>query len=375
MTQRERVLAGCLLGAVVGFGGYKLVKSQVVEPRRALIADIQKERARRDELEVRLNAADKTKEAWQAQTKQTLHVDWAEARAVFRRDVTTLLDRNNLITDTTRVRPIKEDIKKTGPWEGFVEVPLSVDGVRGTLSDLVNFLRDLYQRPYLVRVDSLRLSADRGRRSAGRKDKAAVTDLQVNIVMTISTLVLPKLPDLEHPTFDLVGLDDPNSEQLFVSAARLRAEDVEAYNEIARVNFFEPYQPPVARQEVKQRPVVKRQETPKPPPPPPDPRRDADKWVLSGIGRLDDGPIAYVINSDQPLNPPTEYRLNDAADDGNVVLLVSEGMVVRVPPSTGRRQPPKNFFYPLGCNFKEREEVNPAEHPEVARLLRLVLKQ
>ena len=379
MTQRERVMAGCLVGAVVVFGGYKLVKSQVVEPRRRLIASIGKERARRDDFEARLNAAEKTTQVWQTLTQRTLHADWAEAGAVFRRDVTTLLDRNKLITGDaeTRIGSLQERVVRKGAREGFVEVSVRVEAVCDALSDLVDFLRDLYQRPYFVRVDSLTVGADNARGLRERRGRRATGALQLKIRMMLTTLVLPKAPNLEHATFELASLDDPDSEQLFASAARLRAEDIDTYSEIARVNFFKAYEPPPAKPKPKpepeERPVARKPTPTKPPPP--DPRRDADKWVLTGVARLDDGPIAYVLNTDDPLEPPSEYRLNDEADDGRVVLLVPEGIVIRVTAERGGRQPPKNYFYPLGCNFKEREEVNPAEHPEIARMLRLVLKQ
>jgi hypothetical protein len=96
--------------------------------------------------------------------------------------------------------------------------------------------------------------------------------------------------------------------------------------------------------------------------------------VLQGVGGLEEGPVAYVVDPDDPTEPPQEYRLNDEVDDGKLVLIVPEGMVVRVPPKSGQRQPPTHYFYPLGSNFKEREEVDPSVHPQVSRLLQLVLK-
>jgi len=374
MTQHEKVLAGCLVGVIAVAGGYAFAKSKVYEPRRQLKADISKEVAWREKLELRLQGAEKVVRAWQMHTGQTLHAEPFDAHQAFREDVGDLLDRNKL-AESRSITKYKERVEKKGARQGFVELPLSVR-VTGKLADLVNFLKDLYQRPYVVRVDKLNLSAELGRTSKSRKGRGGSAEPKLNITMTLSTLVLPKLKDVAHPTIDLETINNPTSGPVLVSASRLRAEDPELYNEIPRKNIFKLYEPPqVVVKPPQEKPRGNGPPPPPPPPPPRDPRRDADKFVLNGVGQLRDGPVAYVINTDEPTEPPTEYRLNDEADDGKVVLIVSEGIVVRVSPKRGQRQPPKDYFYPLGGNFKEREEVNPSAHPGVSRLLRLVLKQ
>ncbi|MFQ5804869.1 MAG: GspMb/PilO family protein [Phycisphaerae bacterium] len=374
MTQHEKVLAGCLVGAIVAAGGYTLAKSKVYEPRQRLKADISNEIARRERLEVRLQGAEKTVRAWHKQTGQTLHAESFEAHQAFRKDVGDLLDRNKLSEDRT-ISTYKVRREKKGARQGFVELPLSVR-VKGKLGDLVNFLRDLYQRPYVVRVDKLRLSAELGRRSRSKKGRGTSAEPKLSITMTLSTLVLPKIKDVEHSTIDLKAMNDPEAEPLLVSDRRLSEEDPIAYNEIPRNNIFKLYEPPPAPPPPR---VDRKQEAPKvveqPEKPPADPRRDAHKFVLSGVGQTPEGPVAYVIHTDEPTEPPKEYRLNESADDGKVVLIVPEGMVVRVPPGKGRSDSPQNYFYPLGGNFKEREEVSPSEHPDIEHMLRLVLKQ
>lgn len=375
MNQREKLLASCVAGVVGISIGYTLIKSQVYEPGKKLTADIKKETELRDRLQVRLNGADKTVQTWRKQTGQTLSDDWFAAHQAFREDVSLLLKRNNL-TDELKISKYKERIEKKGAREGFVELPLSVR-VNGRLGDLDNFLKDYFQRPYFVRLDKLTLGAEQTRKS--KKKKSGPAEPKLSIVMTLSTLVLPKVEDADHPTFDLAALNDPDpeAEPVPASAARLRREDPVEYNEIAHVNFFKIYEsppPPKTKIEPKSKQVV---EKPEPPPPPPklDPRRDAHKFVVSGMGWLDDGPIAYIVKTDQPGDPPDEYRLNDEIDDGRLVLVVPEGLVVRVTGERGRHQLAKNYFYPLGSTFKDREEVDPSEHPKIARQLRVVLKR
>lgn len=197
-------------------------------------------------------------------------------------------------------------------------------------------------------------------------------------MMTLTTLVLPKVEDIDHPTLDLAAFDDPESKVELTLSPRLREEDPVTYNEIASVNIFEIDKPPpprvVTKTPTKKTPVVK-QPVEKTTPVKVDPRRDAHKFVVTGVGHLSDGPVAYVINTDAAVQPPTRYQLNDDVDGGKVVLIAPEGMVVRLPPEGTRREPPKNYFYALGLTFKDRKEVNPTDHPEIARLLRVVLKQ
>jgi Tfp pilus assembly protein PilO len=374
MTQREKILASCVAGVVVVYGGFKLIESKVYEPATQLTADIQKERDYRDRLQVRLNGAEKITQAWEKYTRQTLSEDPFAAHQAFRTDVGLLLERNSL-TEGLKISQLRERIEKKGPRQDFVELPLSVR-VTGRLGNLDNFLKDFFQRPYLVRLDKLDLAAEQIPKS--RRKKGSSTEPKLSITMTLSTLVLPNPKGVDHPVFDLAMLTDPDqeAEAVLVSAARLRQEDVDVYAKIADPNpfeiYYEPPPPPPPPEHPKQ-PEQPKVEGPKPPPPPPpDPRRNADKFVLNGVGRVDDGPIAYVINSDESGEPPEEYRLNDEIDDGRLVLIVPEGIVVR---THGHRQPAKNYFYPLGGTFKDREEVNPTEHPQIERQLRVVLKQ
>jgi Tfp pilus assembly protein PilO len=369
MTQQEKVLAGCLVGVIAVAGGYTLVKSKIIAPRVRLKQEIKQETERLGMLETRLASAPKKISAWQAHTRQTLHTDWPVAHATFREDVEDLLKRNGL-TEGLTFNQLPERPDKKGAREGFVELPLSVN-VKGELDNLVNFLKDLYQRPYLVRIEKLHLGAELSGRSKGRKGRGGGGEPKLSISMTLSTLVLPKLEDVGHPTIDLEAMNSPDGDVVLASTARL-SEDPDAYNEIARTNIFDIYEPPQVAVKPPEPKPAKPERGPEPPrPPPPPPRPDL---VLLGVGRLDDGPVAYVVNADDPTEPPEAYSLNAEVDDGRLVLIVPEGIVVRVSAEGVRGRPAKTYFYPLGANFKEREEVDPVQHPEVSRLLQLVLK-
>ena len=378
MNQRERVLASCVAGVIVAYGGFTLVKSQVYEPGKELAADIQEELACREELQVRLNGAAKTIQAWQRQTGQTLDGEWFAAHQTFREDVSLLLKRNNL-TEDLKINKYREHIDKDGSREGFVELPLSVR-VNGKLGDLGNFLKDFFQRPYVVRLDKLELTAEQTSKS--KKRRGGRTEPKLGISMTLSTLVLPNVKGVDHPMFDLAAFNnpDPDVELVMVTPRRLWQEQMDRYGEIVEKDPFTNYEPPspppppppVTQKEPQQE---KTDDPPPPPPPPLDPRPKAHKLVLNGVGWLDDGPIAYVTNTDAPGDPPDGYRLNDNVDDGRLVLILPEGIAVRVTPKGASRQPAKDYFYPLGGTFRDREEINPSEHPSIARQLQVVLKQ
>jgi len=381
MNQRERVLAGCMAAVLVGYGGFTLIKSQVVDPREGLTEDIKTQSERRDHLQILLNGADKIVGDWQKQTGQTLGLEAGAAQDAFREDVNTLLQRHKLTQDLV-ITPYKARVERKGYRENFTELPISVR-TKGKLADVVSFMKDLYQRPYVVRVDKLSLVAEHGRKSSRKKKAGRPPEPTLSVSMTLSTLVLPPIDEIEHPTLDLAAYNDPAREVEPVAvASRLAFEDMEEYGEIAEKNFFWIYEPPPPV--VKKTPKPEPNEEPKVKPTPTttpkvvvDVRKDADKWVLCGMGWVDAGPIAYVTNIDDAGMPPEEYYLNDEIDDGRLVLIVPEGMVVRV---AGEKQgtrtlPPKNYFYPLGETFKDRVEVQPAKHPQIAQLLQQVLKQ
>jgi hypothetical protein len=377
MNQREKILAGCVAGVLVGYVGFALFKSQVREPRDQLKNLIQGEKEYRARLQARLDRADEKIGVWNGYTSQTLHEEWFAAHQAFREDVGLLLKRNNLTQDL-KINKYKERVEEKGPREGFVELPLSVR-VDGKLSDLDNFLKDFFQRPYLVRLDKLQLNAEQG--GSAQRKRGGSDEPNLSITMTLSTLVLPKVKNVDHPTFDLAAYNhpDPEAEVVMATPRRLWQEDMDRYGEIVEKNPFKNYEPPPPPPPppAKQRePERKRDDRPPVSVPPPDPRRDADKFVLNGMGWLDDGPIAYVTRTDEPGEPPTGYRLNDDVDDGRLVLVVPAGIVVRTAaPLHGARQQSKNYFYPLGGTFKDREEVNPSDHPEIERQLRVVLRQ
>ena len=71
---------------------------------------------------------------------------------------------------------------------------------------------------------------------------------------------------------------------------------------------------------------------------------------------------AVVIDQQQRDKAPQKYGLDEQFDDGTLILILPKGVVVR----TGG----KDYFYPLGKSFRDREEVSADTHPEVWKALR-----
>ena len=373
MTQREKMLAGTVGLAAGIYFGYVAIQKLIIEPNRQINQQINAALEYRDKLEMRLNGSDKTIEEWYAETGRTLSENYFDAHLAFREDVGSLLKRNHL-SDQLKIAKSQEHSEKKWPRAGFIELPVTVS-VNGTLPDLDNFLKDFFQRPYMVRMEKLELSASHTSAARAKRGAKTETEPQLTIRMTVSTLILPQQDGREHPTFDLARLENPDPEEdmQLVSADRLR-HDSEEYNDITANNLFVKWTPPPPPPPPQvEKPVEVVRETPKHHNPPPPPPPTNDNLVVEGVARLADGPIVYVVDTDAPGRPPKEYRLNDELDGGRVVLIVPEGIVINIPPKRGQQTPPENYYYPLGESFADRVEVSAEEHPAIARYLEIVL--
>ena len=374
MNQREKVLAGCVAAVIVGYGGFKVIKAGVIEPAKRLQENIQKQTKRQVEIENRLAGAPSIVRGWQSATQRTLHTDFKTAHDIFREDIAVLLDRNRL-TEGRSISKYKERLEKKGPREGFIDLPILVR-VDGKLDDLVNFLRDLYQRPYMVRVDKLSVAAEL--ESAKSKKKGESDEPKLKMTMTLSTLVVPEIKGVAHKTFDMEAFKDPEQQEDFYPLATpwLHQEEMSEYSEIVKVNpFMIYYEPPPLPRPDPPRVTAVKPEAEKPETNPvvkADPRKNADKFKV--VGTASDGePLAYVIDERDLAEPPAEYRLNDDMDGGKLVLIIPEGVVVHSVEKVGRGERVKDYYYEIGTTFADRVEVEPKEHAEIQKLLELVL--
>lgn len=381
MSRRERVLAMLMGGTILGLGAVWLVQRAVMDPIFALKEDIGAEQKRRAELNNDLLELRRVEKTWQALTEQTVATDPKQAQLLFRAKLHELMERHGLAGD-----PDSQDAKIspgafTQDKNDFVRVPMTIN-TRGTLKELVGFLRDFYRLDLLARIEKIDLNADqrvineaispdrgRNRGRSNRRGRTARNDRtrvgpdgpELTIKITAATVVLPKVRGIEaKPTAEI---------------AEREIEDPALYDPIFKDSLFKPYEPPVVAVKPPDPEPTKPAPEPDPEPEPvkptpvaakPPPRRaNFDRVYLRGTSVLNGVPVAYVYDETKPTEPPEIFFHDDTLDYGTVLLIHPHGLVVRVD-ENGRDV---DYFYPLGASFGEREPLTPAEHPQVwARL-------
>ncbi len=370
MTRREKVLGLCVGGAVAVTALVYLVRWTVLEPFEAVKSGIRLEQQRTQILTVQLKTLQDAEQRWQALTRRTFASasEPQVAQRRFREDLHRLVERHGLrdpkISAGSFVRYKDQSIG----------VPMTITAT-GTLNEVVGFLRDFYRREYLARIDKVRIAAEQniiadlnnprregggtgrggrggGAGAAGREPTLGPNGPELRLSVSAITLVLPRLAGLEHPVIE--GAPEESER------GRLAETDLAAYNVLFEKNLFLPYREKpaaAAPTPAEPRPVAAAPAAP----PPRDPREGTEHVFLRATVALEGEPIAYVTDDRQRTQKPTEYRLDQTVDDGKLMFIHPEGMVVRVQEADGA----KDYFYRLGSSFRERQLLNPDEHPEV----------
>ncbi len=377
MVQREKRVAVVMLGAIAVLGGYSLIRAVVIQPRQDQIAALHQERARRDKLDNILAGEAASRERWHDLTRRTLSTHADEAHKQFFKDAADLIAASGLREPSNaKVISAGQPIRfKDRTRKGFVELPLSVT-VEGDLTQLTEFLIRIYELPYLVRVNSVTIARDAsegaGGSSARGRRAAREASTKLSVAMKLSTLVLPAIPDVEHPVYDPTSATETQP----VSMSLLATRDVSEYEEIAKRNLFELFRPPPPPEP--ERPAVADSRPPKPQEPPPrDPREGTEDLFLTATLSLNGEPVAYVSDQSRREEPPQKVRLNEQLDDGRLVLIHPSGVVVQspMPPAggAGGEGGTYYYYYAFKKSFRDREPLNLDDATEVARQLRLVL--
>lgn len=371
MTQRERILVAGVAGLIVVAGGAALVRSHIIQPLREKHETLAALQARREELMLRLRHEAEVLEGWRRKTAATLHAAPFEASQLFRQDMEKVLERSGLSNRMVRLLTPSREAK--GMREGFTALRVSASG-EGTLAQVVAFLREYYQRPYLTRITKLTLTTPEQIRGGARpgprtRRETATTggdEPKITVKLDAVALILPKLPGVPHTPLD------PNRPERDVVRPLIDVED-EKYNEVVQANLFKLYQPPppvIAQKDAEGKPAA-----PEPPPPPPPPNPH-DKMVLVATTAHDGDLVAWVRDDAHPAEPPRRFRLNERMHDGRLVLIHPLGIVVRVhqpaEPGAAAGGAVVDYFYALGKGFKERVPLSPVDHAEIARELQLV---
>lgn len=372
MTGNEKKLLAAFGGVVGVYFGYMTLDSLYITPRRELADKVAAEENR---LRTLLDEMDKTKATnadWTRQTQRTLSLKRDEAQLVFRDQIAKLLEKHQLhfghSLSPQQPREIKKDSRK-----GFVELPLQMS-IEGKLANLTAFLEDVQKLPYYVSVDKLVLNASAadqgltgsstGKDKKGARPAASKDGPTLRAELRLSSLVLPKVPDVAH----LVS--DPGKEG---AEPALKPRDAEgSYATVAATNVFRPYAAPEPLP-VKVTETKPPEAKPGPVAPPPPPR---DTRVLVGTPSLNGEPVAFLRDELKKSDAPEELRLNASVGDngkGKLVLVHPKGIVIRV--AEPNDAPPKNYFVALGQKISEREELTAQAHPDVYAMLSRVVSQ
>lgn len=374
------------VGGAVVLAGISYVVERVQTARDAAAKRLTSAQEHKSELEGFLDQRIPVYGNWQNSVGRTLSDDPMDAERIFTDDVMGLLEMHDLAAERTSIRGGIKPYTK-GTRDGFVEITLGIS-VEGTLRHLVEFVRDFENRPYVTRIERLRLNPDgqedarsEGGKRSRRKDQprgSVNTPLEVKADLTLVTLVLPKLAEVgPHRTLDADILQDPAALAEHEWDGKLRHPE-EDYGQIAMAekNLFKiyvPEPPPPPKPPKKPDPPVATADPPPVDPPPhvdPPPPRCEDCRVVSTIA-LEGVPYVYI--EETPLDPPTRYQLNDELDYGQIVLIDPRGIVIRAPEERDGEMTRVNYYYELGATFIDRVEVDPVLHPRIAQDLVTVL--
>lgn len=381
MTQRERILAWCVGGTLIGLGAVWGVNKVLVNPIRTVREQITTERQRGNDLRKERKALAKADDQWQELAARTFAADPQQAQLRFMQRLHGLLELHDLIGDASTKDSKMSPGAITVDSNGFAKVPVTIN-TTGNFKQVVGFLCDFYREPYIARLDSVKLSADRtvladaaegesgntraatsgrgGRRTSGARRGREVLGPdgpELRVIITATTLVLPRLKGL-----DVQHLPDQWEP---LETGQLRFDRV-AYNDVFEKSLFKPYQPPRPKPE----PVVVEQKPqpvvvePKPDPviPPPPVRPNAHNMFVRFTATLNGAPLTYVYDESNRGAPPEVLFHDDPIDDGTLLLINSRGLVVRVSDAGGTHA---DYFYPLGKSFADREPLSPEAHPKV----------
>ncbi len=342
MNRREKILLFLVVGTL-GLGiGLKVVREQVIERFRRWDQDITRKKSELQNLEGQRHLVKIQKERWERLARETLASDVPTARTRFINELDALSHRHGL--ENVSVRP-SEAGSSTGP---FTLLNCTVDA-EGTLAQIVPFVRDLHNQPFMVRLRMVTLLPLTGK----QQGKLRVSLKAETVVLAYQKLV---------PQVVTAELAEGKRKEV------LRAsEDPKAYMAIVEKNLFEPYkEPPVVTRVDPPPPPPATQAAPPPPvaaaPPPPARKRDPG-FTSTRITALLSTPDTQEVVVTDGAKKRRVYKVGDEFDGGTLVYVHPDGAVVVYKPE-GAQEAEKNF-YPLGKLMSEMTVLTenvPADH-------------
>ncbi len=228
MNPRERLLAMLIGGALAVVVLYNAVNFLFVKPLvkdRATIVALVAEEA---ELDGEIQSREIFANQWVTFVGQTFAFDLNRAQDRFSADLKEIAKRHGF--DDAVFASTSGTFVGTGT--GIRTVAQRI-GVEGNFTEVIAFLREIYQTPYLCQITRLSLSPLDARR--GR-------DL-VKLELSIETPVLPQVDAKKVPEVAVAEVL-PSEAASPLHPFRTHLADNEAYRTLADRNIFLPYEPP-----------------------------------------------------------------------------------------------------------------------------------
>lgn len=355
---RERILAILVGVSIVGYLGFSGIKSFVITPYQELISDIaERSEELADLKEKQARLPDRITD-WETWTARTLALTVEDAQSALRDDLNDQLRAAGL-TNPKFSKPLPQKHLLYNNRGAFQEVLVPVT-VTGRYSQLVTFLKSFYEQSYLSSLRKLNVKVKRTTGRARRGAATAATEPTLEISMTAAALVLPEIPNTTAQRFD------PNM-----------AEDnrivfgKDLYEDLKKTNVFRKWTPPPPPKPKPKEPEPEPKEPVKPtpaPPPPPPPPPPVPERTLVGVENFGGRYFAYVRDDADLTIPLTQISVGDGFDDGELLFVDRDGVVVRGPDKRSHKpaeEPQIDWFYPLGQAYAERVQLTRASNPRV----------
>ncbi|HOW19007.1 MAG TPA: hypothetical protein PLC79_08220 [Phycisphaerae bacterium] len=353
MNRREKILLYAVVG-VLAFGiALRVIRSQVIDRLAAMDREIIAKKKKVADLNSQRFLTEIQKKQWAQISSETLATDAPTAYTKMINELDALA-RNHGLANWAE-RPSLANAGKSG----VIPLIFSIQG-EGTLSQLVSFLYDLQNLPFVTQTRSMKITPLSGKQKG-----------TLQLSLKGETIVLPphKLAT-SMPTADL-------QEGRRKEVQRTALASAKEYLSIAQKNLFEPYKaPPVvarAPDPPKPAPPPATQEAPKPaagPPPAPrkfDPARSSTR--ITALLSTPDTQEVILTGGDKRRRA---VKVGEEFDGGKLVYVHPDGAVV-VYKEEGKKEIEKDF-YPLGKLMSEMKVLTEEEHPEVFFIVSLMEK-
>lgn len=348
MNKREKIMAaGVLVALAAGLGFRYLAQNNALDYFARLDRQIADKRAELKKVSAELEKIDQRSSTWRDIGSETLSVDPMRSRTLLINELDALMVKHGLTQ--RKVRPAQGRTDRTG----LSSVRFTLEG-ESSLSNLVSFLYDLYNRPFAVRVLSVKLAPTGGRNATGLK-----------LNLSGETIVLP--PMKSAPPVTTAQLGDGKGKPVI----RTAMAELGPYLVLDSKKIFERFVPRAPTPG----PVTDHRPTPGPTQPVDNrPKRDFDpartSTTVTAVMASPDTQCVVLTGADKRRRI---VRTGEAMDGGTLIYVHPDGAVVVYKEKDDDKAKDdkkddgklEKDFYPLGKKLSDMSVLTEDLHPEV----------